>query len=94
MDTDRFMFHVKMGDVYNDIAEEVEKRLDTSNFDVDRPSLPMGKNLKLIGLMKDKLGGQIMKKFIGLHPKRYSYLKHNNDEGKNAKGTKKCVMKR
>ena len=94
MDTDRFMFHVKTGDVYNDIAEEVEKRLDTSNFDVDRPSLPMGKNLKLIGLMKDKLGGQIMKKFIGLHPKRHSYLKHNNDEGKNAKGTKKCVMKR
>ena len=54
MDTDRFMFHVKTGDVYNDIAEEVEKRLNTSNFDVDRPSLPMGKNLKLIGLMKDK----------------------------------------
>ena len=44
--------------------------------------------------MKDELGGQIMKKFVGLRPKTYSYLKENNDEGKKAKGTKKCVVKR
>ena len=44
--------------------------------------------------MKDELGGQIMKKFVGLHPKTYSYLKENNDEGKKAKGTRKCVVKR
>ena len=25
--------------------------------------------------MKDELGGQIMKKFVGLQPKTYSYLK-------------------
>ena len=44
--------------------------------------------------MKDELGGQIMKKFVGLRSKTYSYLKENNDEGKKAKGTKKCVVKR
>ena len=44
--------------------------------------------------MKDELGRQIMKKFVGLRPKTYSYLKENNDEGKKAKGTKKCVVKR
>ena len=44
--------------------------------------------------MKDELGGQIMKKFVGLRPKTYSYLKENNDEGKKAKGTKKGVVKR
>ena len=29
--------------------------------------------------MKDKLGGQIMKKFAGLRPKTYAYLKDSND---------------
>ena len=43
--------------------------------------------------MKDELGGQIIKKFIGLRPKTYSYLKDNNDEGKKAKGPKKCHKK-
>ena len=41
--------------------------------------------------MKDELGGKIMKKFVGLRAKAYSYSKHKNDEDKQAKGTKKCV---
>ena len=44
--------------------------------------------------MKYELGGQIMKKFVGLRAKVYSYLKENNVEDKKAKGTKKCVIKR
>ena len=43
--------------------------------------------------MKDNLGEQIMKKLLGLLAKMCSYLKDNNDEDKNAKGTKKCVIK-
>ena len=50
------------------------------------------KNKKVTGLMKDELGGHI-NKFIGLRPKTYSYLKDNNDEGKKAKGPKKCHKK-
>ena len=87
MDTDSFIVHVKTEDIYKDIAENVATRFDTSNFKLDEP-LPKGKNVKVIGLMKDKLGGQIMKKFVGLRAKAYSYLKDNNDE------TKKCVIKR
>ena len=44
--------------------------------------------------MKDEFGGQIMKEFVGLRAKTYSYLKDNNDEDKKAKDTKKCVIKR
>ena len=44
--------------------------------------------------MKDELGGQVMKEFVGLRPKTYSYLKDNNDEDKKIKGPKKYVIKR
>ena len=39
--------------------------------------------------MKDELGGQIIKKFVGLRTKTCSYLKDNNDEDEKAKGAKK-----
>ena len=44
--------------------------------------------------MKDELGGQIMKEFVGLRTKAYSYIKDNNYENEKAKGTKKCIQKR
>ena len=43
--------------------------------------------------MKDKLGGQIMKRVARLRAKTYSYLKDNNDEYKKTKDTKMCVIK-
>ena len=55
MDTDSFIINVKTEDFYEDIADDVEKRFDTSNYEVNRP-LPKGKRKKVIGLMKDKLG--------------------------------------
>ena len=44
--------------------------------------------------MKDGLGGQIIKEVVRLRAKTYSCLKDNNKEGKKAKDTKKCVIKR
>ena len=93
MDTDSFIVHVKTDDIYKDIAEDVEKRFGTSNYEIDKP-LPKGKNEKVIGLMKNELGGQIMKEFAGLREKTYSYLKENSNENKKANGKKKCVIKR
>ena len=87
MDTDSFVIHIKTNNVCKDIAEDVETRFDTSNFELDRP-LPKGKNKKVIGLMKDELGGQIIKEFVGLRVKTYSYLKEKDGEDKIAKGTK------
>ena len=79
--------------IYKDIANDVEKRFDASNYEVDRP-LPTGKNKTVIGLMKDELGGRIMTEFITLRPKAYTYLIDDGKEDKKAKGTKKCVIKR
>ena len=68
METDSFIVHVKTEDIYKDTAEDVETRLDTSNFELDR-WLAKGKNIKLIGLMQDEFGGQTMKEFVGLRVK-------------------------
>ena len=64
MDTDNFVVLVKTDDICKDISENDETRFDPSNFEIDRP-LPKGKNKKVIELMKDELGGQIMKEFVG-----------------------------
>ena len=83
MYTDSFLVHVKTEDIYKDIAEDVETRFDTSNFEIDRP-LPNGK----------KIIRQTMKKIVEFIEKTYSYLNDNNDEDRKAKSTKTCIMKR
>ena len=65
MDTDSLVYRIRTEDFYKDIAEDVEARFDTSGYVPDRP-LPVGKNKKVIGLMKDQLGGKILKEFISL----------------------------
>ena len=65
MDADSFIAYIKTDDIYKDIAEDVETRFDTSNYELDEP-LPKGKIKKVTGLMKDELGGKIMAKFVGL----------------------------
>ena len=79
MDTDSFIMNIKT--FYKDIANDVEKRFDTSNYEVDRP-IPTGKNKKVIGLMKDVLGGRIIREFVALRPKTYLYLTDDCKEDK------------
>ena len=93
MDTDSFIMNIKTNDFYEDIANDVECKFDTSNYEVNRP-LPMGKNKKSIGLMKDELGGKIITEFVTLRPKTYSYLTDDGKEDKKTKETKKCVIKK
>ena len=47
IDTDSFIMHIRTEDFYKDIADNVEKKFDTSNYEVDKP-LPKGKNKKVI----------------------------------------------
>ena len=88
MDTDSFIVHVKTDNIYKTVAEDVETRFDTSNFELDR-AVPKEKKKDDIELMKDELGRKIMKELFGLRAKTYSYLKDNTDEDKKAKVTKR-----
>ena len=92
-DTDSFIIHIKTENLYKDIANDVEKRFDTSNYEVNRP-LSTGKNKKVIEIMKDELGGRIITEFVALRPKTYSYITDDCKKDKKAKETKKCVIKR
>ena len=93
-DTDNFIIHTITEDFFEDISNNVEACYDTSNYDEnDKKPLPTGKNKKVIGLFKDKLGGRIMNEFCVLRAKTYSYLMDDNSEVKKSKGTKKCVIK-
>ena len=89
MDTDSFIIHAKTHDIYKNIAEDVKTIFGTSNFEKGRP-LSKGKEKIVIGPMKDELGEQIMKEFVGLRGKTYSYLKDSSDKDKKAKDTRKA----
>ena len=91
MDTYSFIINVKTEDFYKDISENVIERFDTSNYIHDR-QLPIGVNKKVLGLMKDELGGGIITEFVALRPRAYSYKTEDNVELKKAKGTKKCII--
>ena len=93
MDTDSFIINIKTEDFYEDIANDVGKRFDTSNNEVNRP-LPKGKNKEVIGLIKDELGGKIITEFEALRPKTYSNLIGDGKNDKEAKGTKRYVIKK
>ena len=93
MDTDSFVINIKTKDFCKDIAMDVKERFDTSNCIYDR-SLPIGVNKKVVGLMKDELGGGIITEFVALRPKAYSYKTNDNIELKKAKGRKQCVVKK
>ena len=92
-DTDSLVYDIKTEDFYEDISDDVPARFDTSGYCPNRP-LPVGLNKKVIGLMKDELGGKIMTEFVVLRPKLYSYEVLDGSEDKKCKGIKKCVVKK
>ena len=65
-DNDSFIIHVITEDFFVDISVDifyVERWFDTSNYDHenDKRPLPIGKNKKVIVLLKDELGGKVIK---------------------------------
>ena len=49
-----FIVNIKSDDIHKGIAEDVETRFDTSNYELRRPLLK-GKSKTVIGFMKDDL---------------------------------------
>ena len=95
MDTDSLVYDIKTEDFYEDIANDVSARFDTSGYSkTDFRPLPIGLNKKVIGLVKDELGGKIMTEFMALRPKPYSYKVLDGSENKKCKGIKNCVVKK
>ena len=97
VDTDGFIIYRKTGNIYKYIAEDVETRFNTSNYELecnstDRP-LPKRKKKKVFGLMKNYLSGNNITNFFGLKAKTYNYLIDDRSEDKKEKGTKMCLIK-
>ena len=94
-DTDNFIINIRTGDFYDNIAQDINKWSDTSNYDEnDKRPLLIGINKKVIGKFKDELGGKIVIGFCALRAKTYTFLLDDDTEKKKAKGTKKCTIKR
>ena len=101
------ILNIETEDFYKDIANDVKRWFDTSNYGKsDKRPLPIGINKKVIGMFKDELGGKMIKIFCGPRAKTYACLidcydddDDDDDDDKNkiinkkAKGTKKCVIK-
>ena len=85
MNADSLIINIKTENDYEGIANNVEERFDTPNYEVNRP-LPTGQNKKEIGLMKDELGRKITTEFVAVRAKIYSYL---TDDGNNDKKPKR-----
>ena len=65
MDTDSFVIHIFTEDFFEDIANDVERWFDTSNYDEnDKIPLSIGENKKALSFFKDELGGKIIKEFV------------------------------
>ena len=70
MDTDSLVYDIKTEDFYEDIANDVKARFDTSGYSkADFRLLPISLNKKVIGLMKDELGGKINDRIRGTETK-------------------------
>ena len=98
MDMDSLIYSIKTDGFYKDIADEIKDRFNTSGYN-SSGHLPVGLNKKVIGLMKDELGGEIMTEFVTLRPKIYAYKAGSAEsssmrgEVKKCKGIKKCVVR-
>ena len=86
-DTDSLIYEIETEYFFADIADDVERWFDTSDFPKDHPSvIPVGKNTKVIGMFKDECCGKVMTEFAALKPKSYSFLVEDGKGEEKAKG--------
>ena len=94
-DTDSLADEIETDDFFKDISSDVEAKFDISNYPKDNPSgILTGSNIKAPGMFKDEAGGKIIKEFVGLRAKLYSYKMLEGKEDKKCKMVKKEVIKK
>ena len=94
-DTDSFLYEIQTEDFYKDISGDVKDRFDTSDYSENHPSgIPAGLNKKVLGKFKDEAAGKIIKEFVGLRAKLYSFKMDEGKENKRCKGIKKAVVEK
>ena len=93
IDTNSFIVYIKTDSIYKDIAENVETRFYNSNYELDK-LCPKRKKKKVIELMKARLGGKFMTKFVGLRAKTYYHLSDDGCGDKKSKSHKKVCHKK
>ena len=82
-DTDSLAYEIHTDDFYRDISSDVQAKFDTSNFSENHPSgILTGANKKVVGMFKDEAGGKIIKEFVGLRAKLYSYKMFESEKEK------------
>ncbi|XP_065364524.1 uncharacterized protein LOC135957667 [Calliphora vicina] len=91
MDTDSFIYTIQTDDFYNDILNDIDTRFDTSEYEINNQFGIPQKNKKVLGMMKDENNGILMKEFVGLRAKMYSFKTEDLKETKKAKGVKRNV---
>ncbi|XP_065640394.1 uncharacterized protein LOC136072925 [Hydra vulgaris] len=95
-DTDSLIYEIKTEDFYADIANDIESKFDTSEFNKDHPAVQngfkVGVNKKVLGMFKDESAGKQIAEVIGLRSKLYSY-KIDEEDKRRCKGVKRNVVK-
>ena len=90
------MYEIETEDFFKEISDDVEAMYDTSDYPREGPpsGIPVGKNKKVIGLMKDEAAGKIIEEFVGLRSKLYSYKIFSGKKSKKCKGVSKAVVRK
>ena len=70
-DTDSLCYEIKTADIYKDLFQDKEL-FDNSNYP-ENSEFFFDENKKVIGKMKDEAAGMVIKEYIGLRSKMYSY---------------------
>ena len=80
-DTDSLIYEIEtdLADFYKDIEDDIESRFDTSAYPADHEGVKLRVNKKVIGMMKDETAGRVIREFVGLRSKLYSYVMDDND---------------
>ena len=106
MDTDSFILSIKTDDFYADMVENRDQ-YDLSEYSENHPVYQLmkerfpetykqeiNKNKKVVGLMKDECGDDIIESVIAIRSKVYCYRTETEHIGKRLKGIKKLVTDR